>query len=88
MSSDPDICEVAADDSLGLDDILAVEDDVLRTAKDAGSGHPVTTGSLNILGLVERNVRQLHLYELLLLWKMIKRTKTSNKCGRRKNIFK
>ena len=48
------------DDGLGLDDVLAVEDDVLGATEHAGPGHPVTTGRLYVLGFVEGDIRQLH----------------------------
>ena len=60
MPPHSDICQVAPYDRLGLNDVLAVEDDILRPAKDTRSWDPVPAGSLDVLRLVEWNIGQLH----------------------------
>ena len=60
MPPHSDICQVAPYNRLGLNNVLAIEDDILRPAKNAGSRHPVPAGSLDVLRLVEWDVGQLH----------------------------
>ena len=60
MPADPDVCEVAPDDGLGLDNVLAVEDDVLGAAEHRLSADPVAGRGLDVLRLVERDRRKLH----------------------------
>ena len=48
MSAHPHVGEVAPDDGLGLDDVLAVEDDVLGAAEHALATHSVAARGLDV----------------------------------------
>ena len=60
MPSHSHICQIAPDDRLRLNDVLAIEDDVLRAAEDASPRNPVSTRCFYVLRFVKGNVWQLH----------------------------
>lgn len=60
MPSHSHICQVAPDDRLRLDDVLSIEDDVLRATEDARPRDPVSTRCFYVLRFVKGNVWQLH----------------------------
>ena len=60
MPPHSDVGKVAPDNCLRLNNVLAVEDDVLRPTEDTCSRNPVAAGGLYVLGFVEWDVRQLH----------------------------